>query len=231
MEATAQTARPCGCLGTGRHRNTCPTLNTTTATTTPIAAPVAQTNTTIPDDQLEQYGGDLAALESWSPRSRRPFASWDSYGPRGSVLPDLSPRGMLVYKHDPGQKFHFAYLEEDGSPHSRMTYMVMRRNGYVPVTADDFIVHPSLRDFLQPDDTGHLSLGALKGAVTHVYAQPEVAYRRSQAIKLQHSDNIQKTAEERASEIQSGANRDGLNSLTASATMEDDHEAATEYNR
>lgn len=230
------TPRECGCLGKGRHRNDCPAKTATPApeyqTGTAVVMDAPPEPYTIPDDELENYGGDLAALDSWSPRARTPFASWRDYAPSGSVLPDLNPKGMLVFKHAPEKNFHFTYLEEDGSPHSRQAYMTMNRRGFKPVTADDFVVHPTLRDiFVFEDGTGRLTLAAAKGAVTVVYAQGEADYRKYRDLMLKQSNEIQKTAEEKVAELQESARSGGFHSVTSSSRMEDDIEAASIYRR
>jgi len=232
------TPRECGCLGQGRHRNTCPTLNTQATT------PAADTPSTViaaaewfgapimPDEEMEQYGGDLAAIDSWSPKARRPLATWRDFAPTASAQPDLSPKGLLVNRHDPTLKFHFAFLEDDGSPHYRRLAQTMRLRGYKPATLGDFYVHSLLRESIVPEDgTQRLTLGALKGAQTVIYVQDEASYRRLQAIKLRQSDEIQKTAEQRTADLLDGARRDGFGSIRGDSVMEDDLEAAQMYNR
>ena len=231
--------RPCGCKGKGRHRDACPettqTATPTTATpeavtTTPLAETVEATQA-ISDDELESYGGDIAALESWSPKSGRPLATWRDYAPRGSVLPDLNPKGMLVYKHAPEKQFQFAYLDEDGSPYYRQCFMSMSRRGYKAATSDDFIIHPSLRGILVPDETHRLTLGASKGAVTVVMVQSAADYRRDREYILRDSNKIQRAAEERSDKLQQELRGGGLYGVTASTTIEDDFDAAQEFRR
>jgi hypothetical protein len=236
--------RPCGCATRGRHKSTCTAANATPAATIPTIDVVWPTETAtdtaetwyglpcMPDDEMEQYGGDLAALDSYSEKSRRHFATWREFPPTASAQPDLSPRGLLVNRHDPTLKFHFAFLEEDGSPHYRRLAQTMRLRGYKPATLDDFYVHSLLRDSIVPEDgTRRLTLGALKGAVTVIYVQDEKSYRKILAIVRRQSDEIQKTAEQKTNDLQEQARRDGFGSVTMTSAMEDDREAAQLYNR
>lgn len=235
------TIRECGCAGQGRHRNTCPTLNKQATAPVEASVPVAESKPAadtwfglpvMPDEEMEQYGGDLAALDSWSPKARRPLATWRDFPPTASAQPDLSSRGLLVNRHDPTLKFHFGFLEEDGSPHYRRLAQTMRLRGYKPATLGDFYVHSLLRESIVPEDgTQRLTLGALKGAQTVIYVQDEANYRRIQAINLRQSDEIQKTAEQKANELLDGARRDGFGGIGGGSVMEDDHEAAQMYNR
>lgn len=228
MTTDTQTARPCGCLGTGRHRNACP-LKMNDATTADdggsiaaamdqVAAPPPVVPAAIlaplfcglpimPDDEMEQYGGDLAAHESYSERSGRPAATMRSSASASRMQPDLSFRGLLVNRHAPEKRFHFVYNLEDGSSSYQQAVSTLRQRGYKPVTVADFHVHSSLRDgvFIPHDGTatGLLTLGgALKGGMTVVYAQGEADYWRWRKHERRFSDQIQENREQQAASIQ-----------------------------
>ena len=193
-----------------------------------VAVPV------ITDDQLEQFGGDVAALDAWEGRGRAarhiPFARHTDYAPGSEgVMPNLNPRGMLVLRHDPAKRFHFAFWDEDGSADSRRMFTIMSRKGCRPATSDDFIVHPDLRATITPDETHRLTFAASKAGVSVVMFQTEEDYRRDRKQLLSASDEIQKTAEEKAATTEEALRRGGLTGVTASSRMEDDWEADDEY--
>lgn len=176
------------------------------------------------DDEMEQYGGDLAASEAWSRKSRRPLATWRDSPNMASVMPDLLTPGMLVHRAAPEQRFHFAYLTEDGSQAYGVTRVAMSRRGYKPVTVAEWYVHSVLRDILIPEDgTGRLTLGgAIKGGATVVYSQDEANYNRFRAYERRLSDEIQKTAEQKRSEMQEQLNREGFGDVRTSLEFEDE---------
>lgn len=272
-------ARPCGCFGIGRHRNSCPekiltsggTMSTVEQTernatqppppipppalepayiplggsvpyqpvvrapeaprfADPAPTPITPVVPTwyglpcMPDDELENYGGDLAAHESWSPKSRRPMATVRSAVGAVRAQPDLNYKGLLVNRHDPSKLFHFVYIKEDGSDSFQVAFQVCQQRGFRPVTPADFFVHSSLRGLLISDDgtaTGRLSLGgALKGGTTVIYAQPESEYTRWRAHDRRFSDQIQLTADEQAARTQEALASDGFAGILATAKFE-----------
>lgn len=263
-----QTVRECGCLGVGRHRNSCPakaaeragldggaTLpqmesvrpqmsppvphSATVATEVwrgpkdgaALAAPLATPAETfyglpvMPDDWMEQYGGDLAALESYSEKSGRPMATRQSSLAASRAQPDLNYKGMLVYRHDPAKLFHFVYVLEDGSSNYQQAMGTIRQRGCKPVTVADFYVHSTLRDgvFVSDDGTanGRLTLGgALKGGATVIYRQDERSYNEWRKYDRRFSDQIQLTADEQASRLQDQLAGDGFAGVIATATFE-----------
>lgn len=189
------------------------------------AAPMWHGYPIMPDDEMEQYGGDLDALESWSRKAKRPLATWRDMGiGTTTALPDLMPKGMLVYRHAPEQTFHFVFLTEDGTSSYQRQKVTMMRRGYKPVTVADWYVHSLLRDMLIPEDgTGRLTLdGALKGGATVVYYQDEASYRRVKAYDRRQSDEIQKSAEQRRSEMQEQLNREGFGDVKTTVEFEDE---------
>lgn len=177
----------------------------------------------MPDEEMENYGGDLSALDSWSRKSGRPLATWRDAPPISRGMPDLSSRGLLVNRHAPEQCFHWAYLAEDGSQSYQQAVLTMRLRGYKPATLADWYVHSLLRDVLVPEDgTGRLTLGgALKGGAIVVYCQDEANYRRIKSLERAQSDRIQETAEQRQAEMQERLARDGFGSVVASASVTD----------
>lgn len=178
----------------------------------------------MPDEELENYGGDVAAHESWSPKSRRPMATVRSAIGAVRAQPDLNYKGLLVNRHDPSKLFHFAYIKEDGSDSFQVAFQVCQQRGFRPVTPADFYVHSSLRGLLIPDDgtaNGRLSLGgALKGGATVIYAQPKSEYDRWRAYDRRFSDQIQLTADEQAARTQEALASDGFAGILATATFE-----------
>lgn len=297
MTTEAKVPRECGCLGVGRHRNSCslsgyvppvvadggsiapmeqqavptdvgppvpawPPQSTATEQGTTVAtdvwhgpregaalaatppgpmpppqfvqtepppiAPPVQTFYGLPvmtDDWMEQYGGDLAAHESYSERSRRPMATVRSTISPSRAQPDLNYKGMLVNRHAPEKRFHFAYNIEDGSHNYQQAVATLRQRGYRPVTVADFYVHSSLRDgVFIPDDgtaTGRLTLGgALKGGMTVIYAQDEQSYKQWRSYDRRFSDQIQMTADEQAARVQENLAQDGFHGVIATSSFE-----------
>jgi len=258
-------ARPCGCLGVGRHRNSCPlktglasdatlpdvnsnreapkqgftfhgpprdglalaTMAPQEVAPEPVAPPPAPTFyglPIMPDEWLEQYGGDLSAIESWSPKSGHLMATVRSSKSAGGPMPDLAYKGMLVYRHAPEKQFHFVYLLEDGSSNYQVSIGTLRQRGYRPVTVADFLVHSTLRDgvLISDDGTanGRLTLGgALKGGMTVVYRQDKASYDQWRNHDRRFSDQIQMTADEQAARMQENLVRDGFQ-VTTEATYE-----------
>ena len=230
---TTSNIRPCGCAGHGRHKDACPLKND--AVTELGAATITETWYDLPclaDDEMEQYGGDLAAHESYADRngrtmSRRPMASIRSAQPAAHPQPDLNHKGLLVYRHAFEKRFHFAYLAEDGSPNYQQAVQTLRQRGYKPVTVADFYVHSTLRDgvFESEDGTanGRLTLGgAKKGATTVIYRQDEVNYFKWRDWDRRFTDQIQKTAEQQAAEMQDAWQRDGIGGVGTTARIEFD---------
>lgn len=197
----------------------------TAATTSVVhAAPEPAAAVTIPDDELEQYGGDVAALESWSPRSGKPFARRGDFGPMLNILPDLSFKGTLVYRHNPSAEFNFAWLEEDGSNFSRQTAFVMRQKRYSTAMAEDFVVAPELRETIVRDSTGRLTLSDPSGkSAAVVMFRSKADYQRDRKLILQQSDSIQMTAEEKAAKTQENLRRQGMSGVVAKTEMVDDY--------
>ena len=248
----AITPRSCGCRGQGRHRNSCPEKaaeraaldvgaklppmeSVQTPPTPPVApppSPVALSSAPLfyglpimPDDEMEQYGGDLAALESWSPKSGRPMATRQSSLAAARAQPDLNYKGMLVYRHAPEKQFHFVYVLEDGSSSYQQAMGTIRQRGCKPVTVADFYVHSTLREgvFISDDGTanGRLTLGgALKGGSTVIYRQDERSYKEWRKYDRRFSDQIQMTAEEQAARMQDQLAGDGFAGVIATATIE-----------
>lgn len=216
--------------GPGRPRKEQPVATETTSDASVQSEPAADTRQLwyglpcMPDDEMEQYGGDLSALDSWSKKSGRPFASWRDAPPISRAMPDLAAKGLLVNRHAPEQLFHYAYLTEDGSPNFQQAMLTMRLRGYKPTTVADWYVHSLLRDILVPEDgTGRLTLGgAMKGGSTVVYAQDEASYRRIKNLERAQSNEIQKTTAQRQAEMQEGINRDGLAGITVTQTFDDE---------
>lgn len=176
----------------------------------------------MPDAEMEQYGGDLAALDSWSPKAGRPLATWRNASLSSSSIPELLSKGMLVYRHAPEQLFHFAFLLEDGQAAYQQAFYAMQKRGYRPATLADWYVHSILRGVLLPEDgTLRLTLGgAIKGGATVVYYQDEANYRRIRKLERTMSNEIQKTAMQKAAEQQERANREGLDGITIETEFE-----------
>lgn len=178
----------------------------------------------IADADLDQYGGDLDALASWSARSGKPFASRSSYGASSvGYLPDLSPRGTLVFRHDPTKQFNFKWHEEDGSREARKNSLVMKQKRYFPATASDFIVCPELRGTIVPDHNDRLVIADMAGnasAVIMVRSQED--WVRDRKELLRHSDDLQITAEEKALRLQEQLRGSGMRGVRASSSVSDD---------
>lgn len=232
--------------GPGRPRKNPLPVETATAAPvavveTPTPAPkfTAPTLTPLDDaywtaEMMEQYGGDLSAWDSWNPRSGKPFPKHTDYAPgvMGNFLPDLNPPGMIVYRHDPTLRFHHALWDDDGSAYSRQMFVTMTRKGYRPATSDEFVVHPDLRTVITPDDNKRLTFAASKASALVVMVQGEEAYRRDRKYQTAASDEIQKTAEEKAATLQREMHDGGLRGIQHSTMkVEDDWEAADEFKR
>lgn len=178
----------------------------------------------MPDDEMEMYGGDLAALDAWSKKSGRKFATWREASAT-STLVDLSPKGMLVNRHAPEQLFHFVFLLEDGGQTYQQALLTMRKRGYRAVTVADWHVHSVLRDLLVPEDgkVGRLTLGgALRGGSTVVFAQDEPNYRKFQKLARSQSDEIQKTAAQRSAGVQDSISKGEFAGVMVSTAFDDE---------
>lgn len=182
-----------------------------------ITAPVVEQ--TIPDEELENYGGNIAA---WEAAGRRGLALRGDYlpGSQDMWLPDLNPPGTLVLKDEPSIRFNWAFWEDNPSATSRSTYALLKAKGYKPALVTDFIVCPELRDTIVDDGTGRLTFAASKEGSHVVMYQSQADYDFHRKALLRLSDEIQKTAEERAAATQEALQRGGLSGVKASFTVE-----------
>lgn len=184
----------------------------------------------IPDDELEQYGGDIAALDSVGGRRER-LARRSAYRAGHLGLLDLNAPGTLVRRDTPDLTFHFAWWDDNHKQDGRVAWVTMTQKGYQPAMKDDWIVAPELRTVVCPDDSGRLTLGASKDGAMVVMYQSVAAYREAKRIDYLGSDYIQQTAEQRANELQEEAARAGLTGLAILSRMEDDRESANYFKR
>jgi hypothetical protein len=188
-----------------------------------LAAPVAS----IPDSELENYGGDLAAWDSVGVDrygNRLQIARRSDYqlGTMGAHLPDLMPPGTMVHREAPELKFHWGWWEDNGTSSSRAAYHELVSKGYKPALADDWIVCPELRDTVVPDNNRRLTFAASKDGAHVVMYQSEADYLAVRKIVTRESDFVQQTAEERAAQLQEALERGGMRGVRATSTIEDD---------
>lgn len=182
---------------------------------------------TIPDEELENYGGNLAA---WEGAGRDiygkivPLAKRGDYlpGSIGASLPDLNPPGTFVYKTAPDLKFNWAWWDDNGTSNSRTTYNDFRSRGYKPALASEWITCPELRDTIVPDSNDRLTFAASKDGAHVVMYQSEADYRRIRALITRESDFVQQSAEERASALQEELRAGGLRGVRVKSEMTED---------
>jgi hypothetical protein len=195
-----------------------------TETHTPAPVAVAQTATinTIPDYELENYGGDIAAWDS-VPHGRKLALRGDyDVGAYGTSLPDLTPPGSLVNRHNPTMRPHPAWWEDVPTSSSRAMFATMVQKGYKVAMAEDWIVAPELRAVITADSTGRLTFASGRDGAMVVVYQSESDYRAHQKRLLRNSDSIQKTAEERAAMLEETLRRGGMSGVRSTLTVEDD---------
>jgi hypothetical protein len=217
MSATAETVK----RGPGRPR-TNPEPIVQTQTVAPTAEAVTTTLPTIPDHELENYGGDIAAWDSVRPGMSLKRRGEYEPGTLGFHLPDLNPPGTLVHRHNPDLKFHFGWWDDTAASSSRTTFVTMAQKGYKVALASDFIVCPELRFAISADANDRLTFAPGKDGAMVVMYQSEADYRANQKRLLRDSDYVQASAEERAARLQDELRRGGLTGAIASTKIEDD---------
>lgn len=176
-----------------------------------------------PDYSLLQYDlGDVSAREAWSPRSGRPFARHEDYKVGISHLPNLLPGGTIVNRHNPTQQYQRAWLEEDGSRGTRDVALFMKQKRWAPATASDFIIRPEFDDAVSEDSNGRLVYADLNGKVAAVImVRTKEDYVKDRKELLMHSDDIQRSAEEKMAAMQDNLRKQGMN-VTADSSAVDD---------
>lgn len=202
-----------------------PSIVESVAATQEVSEPEPSEIPEIDDSQLEDFDlGDIAARDSWTPLSGKPFARRGSYAATISHLPDLNPPGTLVNRHDPTKQYQRGWLEEDGSRHARQVALQIRSTGWRPAMAGDFIVCPELREFITADDSGRLVYADMNGKTAAILiVRDQAAYTRARKELTRLSDGIQLSVEEKAAQLQENLRRQGMSGVTATATLTDDY--------
>lgn len=147
---------------------------------------------TITDDNRNEFGGDVALLDSAKDKfgKQRPISRDNT---RYVGLFDIYP-GDIVNKNDPTAEFNFKWHQSGRSDSARREWMHMTlKEGFVPCEYDDWDIRPELRPVFTKSASGQIILGDDKYETILMYRTAK-KYRDAVAALRAETDAIADTS-------------------------------------